>query len=296
MRFVTQWLLPALLAGSISAIADAQAWLPRQGNTGVEVAFNDTFNRDHYLPNGDEIDVGHTRTQAVSFAASYALTDRMLFAASIPYTRAKYGGTHPHRGTTIDDGQYHGYFTDWRLEAHYQVSEWPIAFAPYVALVIPSHHYPSLGHAAPGRNLQERWLGFFAAKSLDSWLPRSYVQARYNFAFVETVAGVGHDRSNADFELGHFLNRAWSLRAVASWQKTHGGIDVPVPTTSPLYPHHDQLAAERYVQLGAGAAWNFSARSGVYVLYKGAVSGANGHKLNSGLTLGWTSEFAPQDN
>ena len=293
---MTRWLMPAVLASVFSTMADAQAWLPRQGTTGVEVAFNDAFNRDHYLPNGDTIDAGHTRTQAVSLAASYALTDRVLLAASIPYTRARYSGTHPHPGTTIDNGQYHGYFTDWRFEAHYQVSEWPIAFAPYVALVIPSHAYPTFGHSAPGRDLQERWLGFFAAKSLDPWLPRSYVQLRYNFAFVETVVGVGHDRSNADLEFGHYLTPAWSLRAVASWQQTHGGIPVPVPPTHPLFAHHDQLAAERYVQLGAGVAWNFTARSSVFVLYKGAVSGANGHRLNSGLTLGWTTAFVPKDN
>jgi len=291
---MTPWLLPALLAGSFSTIVDAQAWLPRQGTTAVEVAFNDTFNRHHYLPNGDELDAGHTRTQTESLAASHALTDRVLLAASIPYVSARYSGTHPHPGTNVDDGHYRSEFTDWRLEMHYQLSEWPIAFAPYVALVIPSHDYPSVGHAAPGRNLQERWVGFFAAKSLDPWLARSYVQMRYNFAFVETVAGVGHDRSNADLEFGHFLTRAWSLRAVVSWQRTHGGIDVPIQLSNPLYPHHDQLAAERYVQLGAGVAWSYSARSGVYVLYKAAVSGANGHKLDSGLTLGWTAAFVPK--
>jgi hypothetical protein len=294
MRFMTRWLLPALLAGSISSLANAQAWLPRQGNTGVTVAFNDSFNRDHYLPNGDTIDAGHTRTEAVTLGLSHSLSDRLLVAVSLPYTRAKYMGTHPHAGSALDNGQYHGYITDWRFEAHYQLSEWPIAFAPYVALVIPSRDYPTLGHAGPGRHLQERWLGFFAAKSLDSWLARSYLQLRYNFAFVETVAGIGHDRSNADLEFGHFLNPAWSLRAIASWQQTHGGIPVPVPQTSPLYPYHDRLAAERYVQLGAGAAWSYNAHSSVYVLYKSAISGANGHRLNSGLTLGWSTGWAPR--
>jgi hypothetical protein len=295
MRFTTRWLMPALLVGAVSTIAHAQAWLPRQGTTGVEVAFNDTYNRYHYLPNGDEIDAGHTRTQTEYLALNHALTDRVLLAASIPFVGGRYMGNSPHPGTDIDDGHYHGTFTDWRLELHYQLSEWPVALAPYVVLVIPSHHYPSFGHAAPGRDLKEQWLGFYVGKSLDPWIPRTYLQARYNFAFVETVAGVGHDRSNADFELGYFFTPAWSVRAVVSWQRTHGGIDVPIPPTNPLYPHHDQLAAERYLQVGGGAAWNFSKRSSVYVLYKAAVSGANGHKLNSSLTLGWATAFMPKD-
>jgi len=295
MRIMTRLLVPAMLAGAMSTIAQAQAWLPRQGTTGVDVAFNSTFNRHHYPPNGEEVDIGHTRTLTESFAVSYALTDRVLLAASIPLVRAEYHGDSPHPGTHIDDGRYHGTFTDFRLEMHYQLSEWPLAVAPYVALVIPSHRYPYFGHAAPGRDLRERWLGLFVAKSLDPWIPRSYVQARYNFAVVERVEGIGHDRSNADVELGHFLTPAWSVRALASWQRTHGGID-PIPSTDPRFPHHDQLVAERFVHVGGGVAWSFRARSSVYVLYQTAISGADGHKLDSGLTVGWSTAFVPKED
>jgi hypothetical protein len=159
--------------------------------------------------------------------------------------------------------------------------------------VIPSHNYRSLGHAAPGRNISEQWTGFFAAQSLSRWIPRSYLQARVNFAFVEKVAGIGHDRANVDLEFGHFLTPAISLSALTSWQETFGGIQVPIPPSHPLYPYHDRLASERYVQLGAGANWKFSSHANVYLLYKTAVSGANGHRLNRGVTLGLGYGIAP---
>jgi hypothetical protein len=292
MRDTKSWFVAALLLGLLTCTASAQAWLPTQGTWGFEMVANDSFNRDHYLPDGNVIDVGHTRTQALTLGLSHSLTDRLQLAASIPYVQASYHGDRPHAGTDIDDGRYRGVFTDWRIEGHYQLTDGPIAFAPYLALVIPSHHYRSLGHAAPGRNLHERWIGFFTARSLNQWLPRSYLQARVNFAFVETVANIGHDRANIDFEFGHFLTPALSLSALTSWQETYGGIEVPVPPTHPLYLYHDRLASERYVELGAGANWKFSSRASVYMLYKAAVSGANGHKLNRGVTLGLTYGIA----
>jgi len=274
-----------------STVARAQAWLPDAGTLSLSVVHSDIENNIHYLPNGDEIDVGHTRVFTEVLAVGYSPSDRWLLSASLPYVRAAYHGNFPDPDSPVDDGRYHGTFTDLRAELHYQLREQPFAFSPYLALVVPTHSYVALGHAAPGRDLHEEWIGFFLGKSLDQWLPRTYVQVRYSYAFVEKLLGVTHDRSFADLEVGRFLNARWSVRALASWMTPHGGIDVPPPIGSPYMMVHDRIAAERYMQAGAGVAWSPSERANAYLIYRQSLSGANGHKVNNGFTLGYDYSF-----
>ena len=44
-------------------------------------------------------------------------------------------------------------------------------------------------HATPGRGLNEELVGFYTGKSLYQWLPRTYVQLKYAYAFVERRGG-----------------------------------------------------------------------------------------------------------
>lgn len=284
------WLAAAALS---PAVLHAQAWLPERGTVGVSVLYSDIFDTKHYLPDGEELDVGHMRYKSIGLTLSYSPTNRVLLSAGVPYVRSEYHGKFPHP-TLVDDGNYHGTFTDLHLELHYQLLLDPVAFAPYVALVQPTHNYTSLGHAAPGRNLQEKWLGFFVGKSLDLWIPGTYVQARYSFAFVEPVANVGHDRSNLDLEVGHFVTEAWSFRGLLFWQRTHGGIDVPIPPSNPLYPHHDQLAAESFLNAGVGTSYFMSNGINVFALYNVSLQGKNGHQLGRSVNLGLEYWFTPR--
>lgn len=280
----------ALLAVAATALIfpqllHAQAWLPEQGSFSTSLTYGNTYNKKHYEADGSEVDLGHTRVNTVGAILAYSPTDRLMLAAGIPYVRSRYDGDFSHPGE-IDNGEFHSTFTDLRLDLHFQATLEPIALAPYVAYVLPTTDYVTLGHAAPGRGLEELWLGFYAAKSLDLWIPQTYIQVRYNYAFVEEVVGIHHDRSNVDLEIGYFLNPAWSVRALGSWQDTHGGIDVPIPRTNPLFPYHDQLVGESYLHVGAGATWGITSRIGMFFVYMTSLSGKNGHKLDQGLTLG----------
>jgi hypothetical protein len=274
------------------AIASAQAWLPQKGSLALSLTYNDVFNQYHYLPNGDEFDAGHTRSDTYGLGAAYSPTDRLMFAAALPYVRTRYWGERPHP-TEIDNGHEHGAWTDLRVSMHYQLLREPFALAPYVAFVTPVTNYETLGHAAPGRGLDETWVGFGAGKSLNDWLPRTYVQGRLNYAFVERVAHVKHDRTNLDLELGYFITPQWSVRGLAFWQFAHGGVDVPMPPTDPLYPYHDQLAADEHTNLGLGVSYAASRNLSMYVMYQESIAGRNGHKVDQGLTLGMSFGFAP---
>jgi len=267
--------------------SQAQAWLPAKGSYGFGLDFSNTLNKKHYTRTGAEVDVGHTDLEVYSLSASYSPSDRVLINASLPFVNTRHRG--PNGGghdTEIDDGSWHGTVTDLQLSLHYQVTDGPVAFAPYVGVVIPTHNYVFFGHSAPGRRLDEYWVGFFAGASLNEWIPRTYVQLRANYAFVEEVLDIAHDRSNLTLEIGYFLTDRLSLRVLASRQWTDGGISVPVPLTSPLFPVHDRLAAEEFTNLGGGVSWTVNERMSIYGLYMEANEGTNAHKLDHRMSIG----------
>ena len=272
--------------------AHAQAWLPPADSVSVSLTYNDVLNQKHYLPDGREADAGHTRTHAYGFTVAYSPTSRIMLTASLPYVTTRYWGDRPHPGE-VDDGDENRTFTDLRLTAHYQLLEQPVALAPYVALVTPVTDYETLGHAAPGRGLNETWLGLAIGKNLNAWLPRTYLQSRVNYAWVERVAGIKHDRTNVDLEVGYFLSPRWSVRALGFWQIAHGGVDVPMPPSNPLYPYHDQLAAESFTNVGVGAAFSASNTVSIWATGLASISGKNGHKLDQGVTVGLSYGFTP---
>lgn len=287
-----------LVAALLPGISMAQAWLPDAGTFSTLLVFNDTLHRDHYLPNGDEVDVGHTRVQSYGFVASYSPTDRIMLTAGIPLVSTRFWGPLPSHGgdpnIEVDDGDVHTTFTDFRLTAHYQLLEQPVALAPLVAVVIPSHDYETIGHASHGRNLNEYWVGFELGKNLAEWIPRTYTQLRYTYAFVEKAGGVSHDRSNYNLEFGTFITRRWLVNAHGAWQQTHGGIDVPIPRTHPLYPYHDLIADDEFFNVGLGTGYAVTPEISAFVTYMQGLKGRNGHKLNQGLTLGFSYGFRPR--
>jgi hypothetical protein len=276
----------AVAAAAAAPPADGQAWLPERGTIAYVVVYGDLFNEEHYLPSGDEIDVGHTRSRSLAVGVSYAFTDRIAFGASIPLVSAEYHGPRPHAGTDADDSRYHTTLTDFRFDLRFQALADPLALAPYLALTVPSHSYETLGHATPGSGLMRYEAGFFAGKSLDLWIPRTYVQGRYAYTYLEPVAGVEHARSNVDLELGYFVTPRFALRALGAWQEAHGGIDVPVPLTHPLFRYHDQLGAESFFNLGGGGSISLADRVDFYLVYMTGIRGRNGHKVEDAFTAG----------
>ena len=127
--------------------------------------------------------------------------------------------------------------------------------------------------------------GCSGSASARTWTPGfqpTYVQARYTYGWVEKVAGVKHDRTNANLEIGTFITPRWSVSAYGSWQWAHGGIDVPIPQIDPLFPFHDRLAADEYFNLGLGTGWSFTPSVTTFLIYSQGVHGKNGHKIEPG--------------
>ena len=319
-RWASPMLLP-LFAGFISqfvvcANALAQAWLPPQGEAFFSLSYGNAYVTKHYSylpgqPPADNLETnrGQIRSQSVAAELGYAITDRFAVSVGLPFTEAKWhpaGGIGtPHTllpsGKTLDDGDYHGTFQDYKVEALYQLARNPVVLTPFVAAVIPSHQYQYFAHSAVGRDLHEYLLGVSFGSRLDRILPGAYLQGRYSYAFVERVLDIHHDRSNAALEVGYFLTPSLGARLVASGSYTHGGLSFrsvddfhgPRDSTNPLFLHHDQIGHDSALSLSGGLSYALTGSVDVYASYLRTVSGHGGHKIDHGIACGMSWGFSP---
>lgn len=290
----------------LASSALAQAWLAPKGEASFGMAYQNTYTRDHVLSEGERFDAGRIRMNTVVFGLTYSFTDRLAAAASVPYVVARYDGNLPHFAPEIeriDDGSYHGTFTDLRLDLRYNLWRNPAMVTPFVAAIIPTRDYVTFAHSAPSSGLEQYLVGVSVGRRLDPILEAGFAQLRYSYAFQEKVLGISHDRSNADLEIGYFLTPSLGISAIANFQKTHGGIEIPCcPGTSafaafsqtPYFVHHDQLARSDYLNLGGIISYALTGTVDVYASYQSMVWGRNVHATQPGLAFGMSWGFSPK--
>jgi hypothetical protein len=279
----------------------AQAWVPPQGEGSFGLGYGNYYVRDHYLVNGDSTSLpGRVRTNSVLLDVGYGLTDRLAFAAAIPYIYSKYVGKNAHT-PAVDNGQYHGTFADYRFELRYNAVRGSTFLTPFVAAVIPSHDYTYFAHSAASKDLHEYQLGFNVGRRLDPFLPDAVFHLRYGFTFAEKVLGVSHNRSNVALESGYFLTPSLTLKGIGLYTRTYGGIDLYAPgsqaqshlVNSPYWRHHDQLARNNDLSLGGGLSFAVSGTMDVYAACVTSVWGQNGHSVQPGVAVGANWGFSP---
>jgi hypothetical protein len=299
-------LLGGVLLSCIARPTSAQAWLLPKGEASVSLGYGDVFVNKHYLGTsaapGDNVenDFGHIRSQSVELSLGYGLTDWLALSVALPYIETKYYGTpgrnfFPHT-ISIDDGGYHGIFQDYTIKLDFQASRGPIAVAPFVSVVIPSHSYTFFAHSAAGRDLYELLLGTSAGTRLDQLLPGSYVELTYSYAFVERVLGIHHDRSTGFLELGYFLTPSLSVRGIGTGFYTHGGLvfkEADVLPPAEIFFHHDQIGHESGIDVGGGVSYVLTGSTEIYASYLTQVQGRGGHKIKDAVSFGVTWSFSP---
>jgi len=290
-----------------ASTAGAQAWLSPKGEAWLTLGYGNMFATRHYLgspdPDGtNSIDRGHMRSQSIGLQVGYGITDRLTASVGIPFVDSKYYGAFPHTQNGVrvpqDDGNYHGFLQDYSIHLGYQLSTESIAVAPFVTAVIPSHSYPTLTHASPGKGLNEYWVGTSAGSRLDRILPGSYVEMTYAYVFVDKVEGldINLDRSNLAAELGYFVTPSLCARLLATGHYTHGGLVFRTSANLPpdLYVHHDQIGKTSAVNLGGGLSYTLTGSTEVYVSYIRTVYGRAGHKIDDALSFGVGWSFSPE--
>ena len=294
-------LLSAASAFFVASSVLAQAWLAPKGEASFGAAYQNIYTHDHLFFDGEPFDGGRIRMQMVVFGLNYSFTDRLAAGASVPYVSSRYDGKAPHT-TSVDNGQYHSGFTDLRLDLRYNLLRDPAVVTPFVSAVIPTRDYPTFAHAALSTGLKQYLVGVSMGRRLDPILEAGFAQLRYSYAFVEKVLGVPHDRSNLDLEVGYFLTQSLGISAIGSYQKTHGGLDLPIPGTqqsaafrlTPYAVHHDQLARSDYLNVGGVVSYALTGTVDVFASYQSTVWGRNIHAVQPGLAFGLNWGFSPK--
>jgi len=277
----------AVLASSRSA--SAQAWGPLQGQGAVSVLYQDLYVKDHFLAGGGRLDRGHIRSNNVLLDVTYGLTDDLTVALAVPFVRTRYTGTFPHP-TALDNGESHSGFQDVRFGARYKLYDGPVTITPFIGTTVPSHGYEYFAHSAYGTRVRELEIGSYVARMIGPALPGVFVQARYAYAFTEQIAGVDHNRSSLDLEVGYFVKPTLRVFVLSTGQKTHGGVDTPDAgwraMPADLQRHHDRIARLEMLDIGGGAQFSITRSLDLFGSFVTGLAGRNSHALARGITVG----------
>lgn len=292
------------------ASAGAQsAWTPAEGEASISLTFQNLEFGGHFDGNGERIEGAvPSRAYLGIFQVDYAITDRLALTARLPYVASKFTGDHQEPVTTLlreryeefrrtnpdaavrnlDTGEYYATLQDFTFALRYNLLDRGLTVTPVISAVIPSHHYHTVGDAAPGQDLLALQTGVNVGRLLDPWLPNAYVHGRYTYSFVQRLLGIRLDRSSADFEFGYAVAPTVAVRALANWMHTHGGVPFEVAYDDVyLFLAHDRLLASRSWHVGGGATVSLTDSidiDGALVTFLAGSDTHYGLGLNVGLT------------
>lgn len=273
----------------------AQAWLAPKGEGTVSISYQRTFSPYHLDLHGTRFDKGSITLHSMTVDTDYSLTNKLALRVALPYMFGKYTGTVGH-SFPVDDGAYHSTFQNFTADLRYNVSQKPVVFTPFVRVVLPSHGYEQLAHAAVGRDVREYHVGINLGRRLDPILPKAFIQAQYSYAFVQRILDISPNRSEVQAQFGYFLTPRLSLLGLVQWFHTYRGFDVDfnLPNAGldhEEFLHHDQLGKIRLLDAGVGASFALSSKTEMFASWGRSVIGANGHYHTSILSLAISRTF-----
>ena len=95
-----------------------------------------------------------------------------------------------------------------------------------------------------------------------------------------------------------FLSPRFNVAMYGWWQWAHGGIPAPITPSNPhfaeWFPVHDQIGADEYFNLGLGGGYAFTPTMTFFATYAKGLEGKNGHRVNQGVTFGFSYGFRPR--
>lgn len=280
-----------LQLGSAMSV-QAQAWLPLKGEGQITVTYQNLQVKDHVDFEGNRFDSGPIRTHTVISSFEYGLTNKIALDADVTHVTSKYEGfVGPVPHGPADTGSYHPSFQDVRIGVRYNIRTRPLVVTPFVATVIPTHHYETRGHSAVGRRLHELQLGVNVGRDLEGIVPRSYIQGRYSYSIVERIEEFNLNRSNADWEFGYFATDRITLRFTGAWQRTYHGIQIPIDRGHPHFHEiHDRATKANFLKVGGGVSFSVTRSLAFHADFNDTARGQNTHAPR-GLSLGISWRF-----
>lgn len=302
MRAVT--LLSSLLAASFALFG--QAWLSPAGDGTVSVLYQYDITRLHAFSDGQTKDRGHVYSDAGIVNTDFSVTDRLAVSVGLPYIAARYVGSFPHlleRGdpstiVAVDNGNFHGGFQDFSLNVRYALTQGALKVTPLFQATIPSHDYPTLGHAAIGTDETEYRMGVNVGRRLNPILPKAFVQGQYAFGMTpEVAAGIAPKRSYGELQVGYLLNRRITLQGSSVLTWSHNGLDFdynlfPNNLTDEQYLNHDRISRSRLLDAGGTIAYQVNRSTNFFLSLGHSFYGTNTHLRYLVTTVGFTKAFS----
>ncbi len=283
---------PALFAPAVLA----QEWVPAKGQGSVSITYENYCNVGHYDVLGRQNTNGGTHSSIVLAQVDYGITGKLGVNVTLPFIASKYTGSETYfvggnltaRGP-LDDGTYHGAFQDLRIELRRRFALGPVDAAPFVAVVIPTHGYETVGEAVPGRHRHDFQAGVAAGGAMLPFLPATSLHARYGFAAAELVYGFTHARSNIEVSGEHMVTRRLVLNGSAGWQITHSAPGIRELAGD--WVHHDRLIGASYTNVGGGFSLLLTRSASLHAAWVQTVKGHDGAHRSGMFASGLTWDF-----
>jgi len=315
MRFALAWKYKVFLflfsCLALPRTALGQSWAKGEGV--ITLAYQGLSVHDHLFSDGARQDRGHIRTHGLFVNLDFGLTDRLAFNVAVPYISAKYEGASPHNPAGLrvpheseikDDGDYHGTFQDFYFGMRYSLRAGSLPITPFVLVAVPTHDYEFFAHSAVGLRQKSLAFGVSTGRPLGGRLKNAYFQGRYAYTVVEKFEGVRPNFSYLQGEVGYFLTRRFSARALGASRLSHAGLDFPEDypdRTGALWLHHDRTQAENFLTVGGGFTFAGGESWDLFGTLVTTVWGKNAHALRYGLNVGvnlyfhtpWSAQPAP---
>lgn len=249
-----------------------------------------------------EVDIGEVLTHALYLEVNYAVTDRWILTAGIPYIKKKYNGPARHDPLTlvpprpevpfVDDGSYHSEWQDFVFGATYLWIDDPFIVEPFANLIIPSHDYPHFAQAAVGQNRWKAEFGIDFTKYMlfSDW----YYRGGISYTFVEETLDVNVNHFRVKGEAGYFFTPevSASLFFLGKFGKGQDATEFP-PTarTDEAWYQHDRTTRHSYVNVGANTEWYISDSYMLNLSALTTVWGKSVHMVNIAWLVGLTHYF-----
>ena len=318
-RVLLALLLTVLALPARAGAQSASAWVPVAGEGSVSTTFQALEYNGHFDEGGQQHrGLGASRAFVGIFEFEYGLTDRLALTVGLPYIASRYTGpldepllvdiekryaeyrrTHPEADTSLDTGNYYATFQDFGLALRYNILDRGLTVTPVIAATIPSHHYRTIGEAAPGQDRLALHTGVSVGRLLDPLLPNAYIHGRYTYSFVQPLRGIPLDRQRAELEVGYGITPTFEVRALGNWMRTYGGKGFVETYNNDLalFLEHDRLLSSRHWQVGGAATVSLTDSvdlDGAVVTHVAGAATRYGIGVNVGLTWRFLTPRARQ--
>jgi hypothetical protein len=300
--------LTAAVGLAMPSPAHAQAWLPYKGEGTLSFAYTFYNGGDHLFPvsvdgqstRGYVADdkrwfLGDSYGNMLNLSFDYGLANRVAIGGSVAYAVTRYDGL-AWFNFDLDDGDWHGTFQDVGFEVRAMALQRPLVITPLIGMGGPLDNYPTSGHAAAGRGLNEFRVGAYLGWQM-SFLPSAYLHGSYVYGIAEEVNDVRLKRGVLGLEAGYFLPQRLSVSANASFQDTYGGLewasadpDADAHSGGGTLAGVNTVSATRFALLGFGAGYSLG-ELGLYASWSTTVWGENVEDTDF-LTVGTSWSFS----